>query len=631
MAPAHYKDLRELYTKRMETHGLGVALFHPIAAEDMRPPCCGYFDRNGDWNLICNLVPETEPPFHPTCGELGFESLEYMPTRSMEIGIEWQPKTASGTQEHVIAGSAETPDNQPAGAEADVKYTSANKFGAVLMTKKPITLTAYNDERLFSAWLEANRGELYKLHGAELKKYGMWLVTRTYTSKGASINAWSDANKASVISTKAKAAMLGELGEDLDWQDRLSSRDWSHYAAKTKQGLVVFMDGIDMSSFDWKFEGLKQNLPGAKGRNEDDRTETRYRAEEIARRKSVSGRPSVPAPDGLNGSRDLAALNARANTGDSGTTPASITKPPTWAQNQIESMMQEDGSAARMDTIQRSKSKDESSVRKSALPARSQSQRNSSSQPRSEDDPWWYDDGRRQSTSRENRGPTLSAPQTSEQPTSRITGQREDSRSSKSSRRGSRSNCQSLSPSPLSQGGSPPGIGAVSPQATHDESSSGSSRRLSIQISVTVPGEHHLPPSSETRRRSNQSSSNKRSSWHSSGSTHSGQLSDLAVRNGSHADEETLRDTGLLQPFARSLTPIFPTRSTGSLNLDPESHTSTSRTASSSGSTMETASSNATCTTATTVEAPVSCVSNSPSLRRETRSISQDIDGKGGS
>ena len=294
MSPAHYKDLRDLYIKRMETHGLGFALFHPIAAQDMRPPCCGYFDRNGDWNLICNLLPEPDPPFHPSCADMGFDALEYEPPRSMDINIAWQPKTASGTQEHVIAGSAETPDNQPGGAEAEIKYSSNSKFGAVLMTKKPVILQAYNDERLFRSWLEANRGELYKLHGAELKKYGFWLVTRTYTCRGASINAWSDAAKESVISTKAKAAMLGELGEDLNWADRMSSRDWSHYSSKTEEGLVVFMDGIDMSPFDWKLEGLRQNFPGATTRNEIDRNESRRRSEELARRKSVGAPPAPP-------------------------------------------------------------------------------------------------------------------------------------------------------------------------------------------------------------------------------------------------------------------------------------------------------------------------------------------------
>ena len=375
MGPAHYRDLRELYTKRMEVHGLGVALFHPIAAQDMRPPCCGYFDRNGDWNLICNLLPESQPPFHPQCDELGYDPLEYTPAQSMAINIEWQPKTAAGTQEHVVAGSAETPDDQPGGAEATVKYTSKSKFGAVLMTKKPITLTAYNDERLFRSWLEANRGELYKLHGSELKKYGMWLVTRTYTAAGASINAWSDSNKASEISTKAKAAMLGELGENLNWQDRLASRDWSHYLARTKEGLVVFMDGVDMSPMDWKLEGFKQNFPGATRRNVSDRSESRYRSEEIARRKSVGSRPSQPPPSFNH------AVTAHSSPTISPISPATnqMTKPPTWALNEMASMKQlgQEVPGMVVPRTSKDKPKDNKPKEKSKSPARSRSLRRS--------------------------------------------------------------------------------------------------------------------------------------------------------------------------------------------------------------------------------------------------------------
>ena len=151
-------------------------------------------------------------------------------------------------------------DNLPAGADAHIKYTSNNKFGAVLMTLKPITLHAYNDERLFMSWLEANKERLYARYGTELKKYGLWIVTRTYNSPGASINAWLDNKKDAVVSVKAKANMLGELGQETSLSDSLTDRDWSHYRAKTEHGVVVFMDGIEIRPMEWWKEGLKSGL-----------------------------------------------------------------------------------------------------------------------------------------------------------------------------------------------------------------------------------------------------------------------------------------------------------------------------------------------------------------------------------
>lgn len=136
---SHYKDLRDVYAHRMAFHGCGYALYRPVAAEDMVPPCCGFFDRNGDWNLIANISTDHPAPNDP----YPWVPLDYMPKKTTDIGIEWQPKTSLGTMEHSLAGSIETPDNQPGGAEGKIKYSSSSKFGAVLMTKKPVTLNAY--------------------------------------------------------------------------------------------------------------------------------------------------------------------------------------------------------------------------------------------------------------------------------------------------------------------------------------------------------------------------------------------------------------------------------------------------------------------------------------------------------
>ena len=154
-------------------------------------------------------------------------------------------------------------DNVPGGADAHIKYVSNSKFGAVLMTTKPVTLHAYNQESLFLAWLDANRKRLFAEHSTELKRYGMWIVTRTYSAPGCSINAWMDNAKSALVTLKAKAAMLGELGEDLNWKDKVLDKDWSHYKARSEDsGLVIFMDGIEVKSYEWWTEGLRQNLRG---------------------------------------------------------------------------------------------------------------------------------------------------------------------------------------------------------------------------------------------------------------------------------------------------------------------------------------------------------------------------------
>ena len=165
----------------------------------------------------------------------------------------------------------------PAGADAHIRYKSNTNFGAVLIAKKPITLTSYNDETLFQNWIHANRSLLSSLHGPQLRRYGLWIVTRTYTSPNCSINAWDSKDNEAGMSLKAKANLLGELGGDLDLEDKMTDKDWSHYSGKEEgDTVVVFFDGIEVPSWEWWWENIKIRGSGAKLKDDrdDDRSPT---------------------------------------------------------------------------------------------------------------------------------------------------------------------------------------------------------------------------------------------------------------------------------------------------------------------------------------------------------------------
>ncbi|KAK4692624.1 hypothetical protein P7C71_g4618, partial [Lecanoromycetidae sp. Uapishka_2] len=216
-------DLGVLYAKNMDHFGCGMAMFQPVAAHDMRPPCVGYIDGNNRYESLRGTF----------SSELRLTNLEADSTLRRNVGL-------------------------PVGADAHIKYKSNNSFGAVLMAQKPITLISYNDETLFNSWLRANRARLSLLHGHQLRRYGLWLVTRTYTTPRASITAWDAKDKEANMSVKAKANMMGELGGDLEWTDKSTDKDWSHYSGKADGGtVVVFFDGIEVPSYKWWWENLK--------------------------------------------------------------------------------------------------------------------------------------------------------------------------------------------------------------------------------------------------------------------------------------------------------------------------------------------------------------------------------------
>ena len=131
----------------------------------------------------------------------------------------------------------------------------------MLITQKPITLTSFNDESLFQSWLSANRAALSSSHGPQLRRHGLRLVTRTYVCPSCTIKAWEDKNKEANMSGKAKANMMGELGGELDWTDRLTDKDWSYYTGKEKgDTVVVFFDGIEVPAREWWLEGIKTSI-----------------------------------------------------------------------------------------------------------------------------------------------------------------------------------------------------------------------------------------------------------------------------------------------------------------------------------------------------------------------------------
>ena len=101
---SHYKDLREVYAKEMEFHGFGYGLFQPIAGGDMTPPCFGFFDRNGDWNLLAKLATKDSPDYAKD-----YTPLKWKPKRVSDIGINWQPKTSLGVQAVSTTTSLDTP------------------------------------------------------------------------------------------------------------------------------------------------------------------------------------------------------------------------------------------------------------------------------------------------------------------------------------------------------------------------------------------------------------------------------------------------------------------------------------------------------------------------------------------
>ena len=78
-------------------------MYQPASSLDMKPPCCGYIDRNGRWNLVANISNQQ------STGANGFEPLRRDPMKTHEIGIKWMPKTSKDVRMWNVDLTGKTP------------------------------------------------------------------------------------------------------------------------------------------------------------------------------------------------------------------------------------------------------------------------------------------------------------------------------------------------------------------------------------------------------------------------------------------------------------------------------------------------------------------------------------------
>ena len=124
------------------------------------------------------------------------------------------------------------------------------------------------------------------------------------------------------MTVKAKASMLGELGGDLEWTERLTDKDWSHYYGKQEgDTVVVFCDGFEVPPSTWWLEGLKgkfgkEDVGRERSEVSPSRTPSRERRISPLRRpKDVAGKP--PGEEGGLLTEDLWGSSAPLTRGSS--------------------------------------------------------------------------------------------------------------------------------------------------------------------------------------------------------------------------------------------------------------------------------------------------------------------------
>jgi hypothetical protein len=119
------------------------------------------------------------------------------------------------------------PAGIPANIAALYEFESSDDFGAILMTKAPVLHERLYGSTTYRKWCRDNTPILLD-KWPEIKKNGLIIVTSTYNTREANINAWED---------KSKKVSIGFIASTVDVFDVAPSSEW--YKAPSDGGWIV--------------------------------------------------------------------------------------------------------------------------------------------------------------------------------------------------------------------------------------------------------------------------------------------------------------------------------------------------------------------------------------------------------
>ncbi|TFK44651.1 hypothetical protein BDQ12DRAFT_673333 [Crucibulum laeve] len=236
-------QLDQEYADMMKNHPFGIALYQPLPQQLFHPGCCGYFDSFGQWNPIVELD-DTE-----SLKKLGLAPVDdELQKAPAETDIRWGPKISQRARAVKVGMSVEVDPMLatalPVSASAVYSFSTDTDSGAILLTIPPVVHDRYYYESPFKNWVKHNAVTLLKRR-PEIKDYGLWIITSTYTTKKCAINLWKKSGKALKVAFSAKVVGIGECGPSGEWSKDQNEQGWSEFGSKdASDSRVVFFGGL---------------------------------------------------------------------------------------------------------------------------------------------------------------------------------------------------------------------------------------------------------------------------------------------------------------------------------------------------------------------------------------------------
>jgi hypothetical protein len=216
-------DNHKQYAKCMKRRSEGHALYRNVSASRLKPGTSGYFDNDGDWQVI---VQASEVEALQNHNLPGLDDVRYWKDDGEDY---WRgpvtSKGVTGSRVDMKFHAADGTSMVVAGGK--LEFTSSETRSAILVAKGNVEHHQSTPESKIRAWGSANAQALIDLSGDRdiIKKKGFWIVTKTYTAKKCSISLLLGKESKSSYSVAAGSHGV-KVSPSLEWWESQQDEDW---------------------------------------------------------------------------------------------------------------------------------------------------------------------------------------------------------------------------------------------------------------------------------------------------------------------------------------------------------------------------------------------------------------------
>ncbi|KAL6412602.1 hypothetical protein AUP68_03806 [Ilyonectria robusta] len=251
--------LDRVFAQLLQHHPYGWALYKKATTREVHPGCCGYFDTDGDWHTLVDLTSSDED-----LTQKGWKS----PSDSFKSRDEepqtliWGPKTSKTVVSRQLGGEVGAPlVMAPIEPSVNMSFTCEGNEGAVLTTESPVLRYRIGDESAARQWVTDNEPEILRQYKPIVERHGIWVVTKTYTSRRCGVAVMSSKSSKVEISIGVSAPGLFSLEPTSSWKS--SNEHLAHEIHDDDKGVVVFISGIYFAKK--LFSSKLKHLPDQEG------------------------------------------------------------------------------------------------------------------------------------------------------------------------------------------------------------------------------------------------------------------------------------------------------------------------------------------------------------------------------